>query len=96
MRGSNDLKMSQTFFSELLLVHKIKKANKILKKVGNMVHPNVDKPVGWMLFKIVYLTVYSRVFQISTFFEFSAAIFFLVHKCYKKLSEKIWASLEVI
>ena len=36
-------------FSELFMifVHKIKKANKILKKVGNMVHPNIQlKGVG--------------------------------------------------
>ena len=40
--GSNDLQSCPNFFSELFMifVHKIKKANKILKKVGNMVHPS--------------------------------------------------------
>ena len=41
--GSNDLFLGQKSFSELFMifVHKIKKSTKILKKVGNMVHPNI-------------------------------------------------------
>ena len=44
MGGSNDLQSPPNFFSELFMifVHKIKKPNKILKKVGNMVHPSGD------------------------------------------------------
>ena len=42
--GSNDLFLGQNFFSELFMifVHKIKKGNKIIKKVGNMVHPTLE------------------------------------------------------
>ena len=40
--------------------------------------------------------IITRVFQEITFFEFWMAIFFLVHKCYIELSEKIWGQLEVI
>ena len=41
--GSNDLFFGRNFFSELFMifVHKIKKGNEIIKKVGNMVHPTV-------------------------------------------------------
>ena len=37
-----------------------------------------------------------RVFQIWPFFEFQAALFYSVYKCYRELPEKIWGHLEVI
>ena len=40
--------------------------------------------------------VVNRVFRIWPFFEFQAALFYSVYKCYGELSEKIWGHLEVI
>ena len=37
-----------------------------------------------------------RVFQKTPFFEISAGLFYSVHKCPKKLPEKIWGHLEVV